>query len=64
MARQRINFARGKGCGYCQKKGYRGRVAIFEMMVVNSKIREMIFEARSSVEIRDVAVKERYENTL
>lgn len=56
MARE-ANFARGKGCGYCQKKGYRGRVAIFELMIVNSKIREMIFEARSSVEIRDAAVK-------
>lgn len=56
MARE-ANFARGKGCGYCQKKGYRGRVAVFELMIVNSKIRELIFEARSSIEIRDVAVK-------
>ena len=61
---QEANFARGKGCGYCQKKGYRGRVAIFELMIVNSKIREMIFEARSSIEIRDVAVKKNGMKTL
>ncbi|MEE3370030.1 MAG: GspE/PulE family protein [Planctomycetota bacterium] len=52
------NFARGKGCGYCQRKGFRGRQGIFEMMIVTSKIRELIFNNQSSVDIRKVAVKE------
>ena len=52
------NFARGKGCGYCQRKGFRGRQGIFEMMIVSSKIRELIFNNQSSVDIRKVAVKE------
>ena len=52
------NFARGKGCGYCQRKGFRGRQGIFEMMIVTAKIRELIFNNQSSVDIRKVAVKE------
>ena len=52
------NFARGKGCGYCQRKGFRGRQGIFEMMIVSAKIRELIFNNQSSVDIRKVAVKE------
>ena len=36
-------FMKGKGCGNCQKKGYRGRLAIFELMLMTSKIRELIF---------------------
>ena len=52
------DFARGKGCGYCQRKGFRGRQGIFEMMIITSKIRELIFDNRSSVDIRKVAVKE------
>lgn len=49
-------FMRGKGCGHCNKKGFRGRIGIYELMMVTSKIREQIFENRSSQEIRKVAV--------
>ncbi len=52
------SFARGKGCGYCQKKGYRGRIGVHELMLISQKVREMIFEAKSAVELRRVAVKE------
>ena len=51
-------FARGKGCGYCQKKGFRGRLGIYELMIITSKIREMIFESRSSDELRQVAISQ------
>jgi type IV pilus assembly protein PilB len=55
-AAKNAEFARGKGCGYCQKKGFRGRLGVFELMLVNAKIREMIFESRSAVEIRKQAI--------
>ncbi len=51
-------FARGKGCSYCQKKGYRGRMAIFEIMMVTSKIRELIFSGATSTEIREAAISQ------
>jgi type IV pilus assembly protein PilB len=51
-------FARGKGCSYCQKKGYRGRLAIFEIMIVTSRIRELIFTGSTSTEIRKGAISQ------
>jgi type IV pilus assembly protein PilB len=50
------DMARGKGCNYCQKKGYRGRMGIYELMVVTSRIREMIFAGSSTAEVRKVAI--------
>ena len=45
-------FMRGKGCNHCQHTGYRGRVAVFEMMTMNSKIREMTFNREPAQNIR------------
>ncbi len=45
-------FMRGKGCNYCQHTGYRGRVAVFELMTMNSKLREMTFNREPSQNIR------------
>ncbi|MEM7452969.1 MAG: GspE/PulE family protein [Planctomycetota bacterium] len=50
------NFMRGKGCNTCQKTGFRGRIGIYEMMMVDSKIRELIFANASTTEIRKVAI--------
>lgn len=52
------SFSKGKGCPYCQKKGYRGRIGIYEMMVVNGKIREFMFAAKSSAELRTEAINQ------
>jgi type IV pilus assembly protein PilB len=52
----KAHFSKGKGCSNCNKGGYRGRQGIFELMIVNSKIRELIFNNVSSVEIRKVAI--------
>jgi type IV pilus assembly protein PilB len=49
-------FARGKGCNYCQKKGYRGRMGIYELMMITPKVRELIFANASAQEIRTVAI--------
>lgn len=38
-------FYRAKGCSYCAHSGYRGRVAILEIILLDDKIREMIIEA-------------------
>jgi type IV pilus assembly protein PilB len=54
----KANFMKGKGCGSCNNKGYRGRMAIFELMMMTSKIREMTFQQASTVEIRRAACKE------
>ena len=52
------SFAKGKGCSYCQKKGYRGRLAIFEIMLVTAKIRELIFGGATSTDLRVGAISQ------
>jgi len=52
----KANFARGKGCNYCQKKGFRGRMGIFELMLMTSRIRELAFKGASTQEIRKAAI--------
>uniref|UniRef100_A0A7C2K1Y9 Type II/IV secretion system protein n=1 Tax=Schlesneria paludicola TaxID=360056 RepID=A0A7C2K1Y9_9PLAN len=45
-------FLRGKGCKNCQHTGYRGRLAVFELMTMNSTLREMTFKSEPSQNIR------------
>ena len=46
------NFMRGRGCSHCHHTGYRGRLGIFEMMKLNSAIREMTFNREATQAIR------------
>jgi type II secretory ATPase GspE/PulE/Tfp pilus assembly ATPase PilB-like protein len=48
-------FCRGRGCPECGFTGYRGRLAIFEIMVLNDTLRSMIVKQRPSNEIRHQA---------
>lgn len=51
-------FVKGRGCNYCSKKGYRGRLGIYELMQVNARLRELIFKQMSATEIRKVAIEQ------
>lgn len=46
------NFMRGRGCANCHHSGYRGRKGIFEMMRMNSGLRELTFNRSPTQEIR------------
>ncbi len=52
------NFVQGKGCGNCQGSGYRGRLGIFELMLMSSQLRELAFNEANTEQIRQVAVAE------
>src|SRR5262249_12671533 len=45
-------FMRGRGCSHCHHTGYRGRLVIFEMMKLNSAIREITFKRAPTQAIR------------
>jgi type IV pilus assembly protein PilB len=55
---KKANFMKGKGCGNCNKKGYRGRMGIFELMPMTAQIREMTFKGESTESIRRMARKQ------
>jgi type IV pilus assembly protein PilB len=49
-------FMKGRGCVNCSKSGYKGRLGIFELMVMNNKIRELAFQGAATTDIRRAAV--------
>ncbi len=51
------NLCRPVGCARCGDVGFHGRKAIFEMMVMNSEIRELAFNRRSIAEVREAAIR-------
>jgi type IV pilus assembly protein PilB len=53
---QGATFMKGRGCGHCQKSGYKGRLGIFELMIMTNKIREMAFQGAATQELRRAAV--------
>lgn len=42
---------RGKGCHFCNNTGYRGRIAVHEVLVIDKKIRKMIMDGKNTDEI-------------
>jgi type II secretion system protein E len=49
---------KGRGCRRCQGTGYRGRVGIFELMVVTDELRLLILENTSAPELRKIASRQ------
>ena len=50
-------FFRGRGCERCNKSGYKGRLAIFEIMSMNDDMREIIMSQGSTAVLRHAARK-------
>ncbi len=48
------NLQRGKGCESC-KKGYRGRIGIYEIFVLDNTMEDLIYRKAASIELRDRA---------
>jgi type II secretory ATPase GspE/PulE/Tfp pilus assembly ATPase PilB-like protein len=55
-----VQFYRGKGCPKCRNTGYKGRVAIHELVLITEEIRALISEERSVQEITKAAAKVGY----
>ena len=53
---KQAEFSKGRGCTYCGRSGYRGRIGIYELMLINSKMRELMFKGASTQEIRVQAI--------
>ncbi|HEY3391850.1 MAG TPA: GspE/PulE family protein [Lacipirellulaceae bacterium] len=50
-------FMKGRGCNHCGNSGFRGRLGIFELLVMTSRIRELAFQGASNQDIRKEARK-------
>ncbi len=50
-------YYHGGGCDQCRGLGYHGRLGVFELLAVNSELRELILQKRSSAELRSTALQ-------
>jgi type IV pilus assembly protein PilB len=48
---------RGKGCDYCRRSGYKGRKGLFEILVMDDEIRELVMKQASTSILRQEARK-------
>ncbi len=53
---QKIEFYRGKGCQHCRDTGFSGRIGIFEFLLMNEEIKNMVTAKMSADEIRKKAI--------
>ncbi len=54
---QSKRFYAAKGCSVCNKTGYKGRVAIYEVLNVRDEIKNLIYENANEFEIDKLAIK-------
>jgi type IV pilus assembly protein PilB len=52
-----LKLFRGRGCERCNNTGYKGRVALYEVMDIDDEVRELILSGASAVELRAKAVE-------
>lgn len=54
----RYQGMKGKGCQACNNSGYKGRVAIYEVLDFSPMLKEMVLKGATAIEIKRQAVKE------
>jgi|SRR5680860_496076 len=51
-----LDLKKGQGCIYCNKSGYKGRIAIFEVMQITAGHRQLIDRKATADELRNYAI--------
>ena len=50
-------FRKGTGCAHCQYTGYRGRVGVFELLILDEQVRSAIIGQKTSQDIRKISTE-------
>ena len=50
-------FYRGRGCDKCNRSGYKGRLGLFELLIMNDELRDMVMRNASTEDLRETARK-------
>jgi len=53
-----VTIMKGMGCEVCGKRGYKGRVGLYEVMEMSETARDMILTGASAIELREQAIKD------
>jgi len=52
-----VEFRKGRGCPDCRYSGYKGRVAIFELLILEEPVRDAILARKTSHQIRSISIE-------
>ncbi len=52
-----VTFYRGRGCDRCRQTGYRGRIGVFELMMVTDHLRELVLRKAPTHELRQAGLE-------
>jgi len=52
-----LTFSRGAGCAECRHSGYHGRLAVFELLVLNERVRDAVIAKKTSFDIRRISTE-------
>jgi type II secretory ATPase GspE/PulE/Tfp pilus assembly ATPase PilB-like protein len=50
-----VTFMKGRGCDNCKQTGYKGRLGLYELLVMNDELSEMIVRRAPVAELREAA---------
>jgi type IV pilus assembly protein PilB len=53
-----LNILKPKGCEACNNTGYKGRIALYEVMPINDDIRDMVLNRVQSRDIKKKAIEQ------
>ncbi|MBX2861830.1 MAG: Flp pilus assembly complex ATPase component TadA, partial [Vampirovibrio sp.] len=56
MMNKEVTLMKAKGCDRCGKTGYSGREGVYELLMMDREIRQLINDGRSDLEIEDAAI--------
>jgi len=54
---QTVKCYKGRGCPSCYNSGYKGRIALYEVMPLKEQLKEMILEGASADELKKTAIR-------
>ena len=54
---QGAQFKKGRGCSKCNHSGYKGRIGVFELLILDDMVRNAILEQKTSHEIRSISIQ-------
>jgi len=57
LTKNSVEFFVGTGCDKCFQTGYRGRTGIYEMMLINEEIQDLIYKRKTAGTIKKVALE-------
>jgi len=58
MGEVKEKFLVGRGCNFCSRSGFLGRVGVFELLTVSDEIRKMLVKGASAGELKEDAIRE------